>query len=105
MHTASSLSCDVQAWQRLAFRHTLTQNSSLQTANAIVDHRCDDGHVEGLSGHSAARDNVVVKLLATACLAAGLVPRLARRVGRPRATIRILLGLLGSLVMLLSLIN
>merc|ERR1711933_244223 len=105
MHTTRSLSCNVQAGQRLALGHALAQNCSLQTAHAVMDHRRDDGHIEGLSGHSAARDNVVVELLAAASLATGLVPRLARRVGWPRATIRVLLGLLGSLVVLLSLIN
>ena len=43
-----------------------------QAAHAVVDHRRDDGHVEGLLLHGRAGDDVVEELLPAARLAAGL---------------------------------
>mmetsp|Transcript_70927 Transcript_70927/g.188595 ORF Transcript_70927/g.188595 Transcript_70927/m.188595 type:complete len:403 (+) Transcript_70927:249-1457(+) len=65
----------------------------LEAAHAVVDDRRDDRDVEGLGLHLVGGEDVVVELLAAAGLAAGLVPRLARRVGRVGAAIRVLLGL------------
>merc|ERR1719277_2672288 len=105
MDATRGLTGDIQAGQCLIALDALTVNGGLQAAHAIVDHRRDDGDIEWLGGHFASWDDVVVELLTAACLAAGLVPRLARGVGRPRATIGVLLGLLGGLVMLLGLID
>ena len=40
-----------------------------------MDHRGDDGHIERLALHRGPGDDVVVELLATARLAAGLLKR------------------------------
>jgi len=72
-----------------------------QATHAVVDHWCDDGHVEGFMLHARAWQNVVEKLLAAACLAARLIMRLAGGIGRPLALLRMGLSLLGRLVMLL----
>mmetsp|Transcript_22588 Transcript_22588/g.50540 ORF Transcript_22588/g.50540 Transcript_22588/m.50540 type:complete len:412 (+) Transcript_22588:278-1513(+) len=105
MDAPCSLTRHVEARQRLAGFHALAKDRCLQSAHAVMDHRSDDGHIERLRGNCAARDDVVEEFLAAASLPAGLVPRLARRVSGPGATIGVLLGLLGGLIVLLSLVH
>ena len=50
-----------------------------EAAHAVVDHRRDDGHVEGLVLHGRAGDDVVEELLPAARLAAGLAGCRKRR--------------------------
>merc|ERR1719213_338228 len=86
MNPAGSLASDVEAWNDLAgLVDALGIGGALQAAHAVVDHRGDDGYVEGLGRHLGAVDDVVVELLAAAGLAAGLVPGLPGGVGRERA--------------------
>merc|ERR1719356_812570 len=96
MDAARSLAGDVEAGDHLTgLVDALGVHGALQAAHAIVDHRGDDSHVEGLLGHRGAVDDVVVELLAAARLAAGLVPSLSGGVRRERAAFGILLLLLG----------
>mmetsp|Transcript_13802 Transcript_13802/g.36924 ORF Transcript_13802/g.36924 Transcript_13802/m.36924 type:complete len:514 (-) Transcript_13802:112-1653(-) len=99
VHAAGNLASRVQARDGLAL---LVQHGGvavdLKATHAVVDHGCDDGDIEGLALHSAARDHIVVELLAAARLAADLVPRLARGVCGPAATVGVLLRFLGGLV-------
>jgi len=99
VHAAGNLASRVQARDGLAL---LVQHGGvavdLKATHAVVDHGCDDGDIEGLALHSAARDHIVVELFAAARLAADLVPRLARGVCGPAATVGVLLRFLGGLI-------
>merc|ERR1719330_2263563 len=65
MNTPSNLASRVEARDRLAARANHCGVAiDLQASHAIVDHGCDNGHVEGLSLHRRAGDDVVVELLA-----------------------------------------
>merc|ERR1740130_18923 len=84
MHTASNLTCTVETLDDLAIvGHHSPLNIDLQPTHAVVDDRSNDGNVEFLRLDIRALDNVVVKLLATACHSAGLIPRLAAWICRP----------------------
>jgi len=102
MDTASDLTCSVEARNGLAIAvdHCRVR-IDLQTTHAVMDHWCDDGHVERLGLEGRAWDDVVVELLARSCLATGGIPRLTRWVGWVRSTVRILLCLLGSFVVVI----
>jgi hypothetical protein len=78
MNTTSGLTRDIQARKCLAIPDTFALNGGLQASHAVVDDRCDDGHVKRLCGELRSINDVVVELLAAACLARRLIPRLAR---------------------------
>merc|ERR1719171_2410339 len=99
MNTTSSLTGDIQARKCLAIPDTLTLDCGLQASHAIMNDRSDDGHVERLCSELGSINDVVIELLAAACLAGWLIPRLARGVRWPRATIRVLSSLHGGLIM------
>jgi len=102
MDTASDLTCSVEAWNGLAIAVDHCRvHIDLQTTHAVMDHWCDDGDIEGLGLHGRAWDDVVVELLARSCLATSGIPRLTRWVGWVRSTVRILLCLLGSFIVVI----
>merc|ERR1719272_1779599 len=92
--TTCGLACHVKAWDHTGLGNALGLSCALQASHAVVDDRGDDGHVEGVCCNLGALKDVVVELLATASGATGRIPGLAAGVGRPRATIGILLSLL-----------
>mmetsp|Transcript_126763 Transcript_126763/g.364584 ORF Transcript_126763/g.364584 Transcript_126763/m.364584 type:complete len:245 (-) Transcript_126763:719-1453(-) len=102
MHAARDLAGGIQALNRLTVsREDVGVNIDLQAAHAVVDHWRDDRHIKRLRLHLRPGDDVVVELFTRPRLAAGLVPRLARGVRRPRAAVGVALRLLRRLVMLL----
>merc|ERR1719330_1150505 len=65
MNTPSNLASGVEAGDRLAaWANHSGVTVYLQASHAVVDYRCDDGHVKGLRLHRRAGDDVVVELLA-----------------------------------------
>merc|ERR1719487_544326 len=97
---AGRLARDIEPGERLAALHALALRRGLEAAHAVVDHRRDDRHVEGLGGDLGAGELVLVELLAAAGLPRRLVPRLAAGVRRPAPAIGVLLRLHGGLVVL-----
>mmetsp|Transcript_4436 Transcript_4436/g.6516 ORF Transcript_4436/g.6516 Transcript_4436/m.6516 type:complete len:457 (-) Transcript_4436:4-1374(-) len=86
MDTTNNLACPVQTTNDLFLLvHALSPNVDLQSTHAVVDHRSDDGHVEGIIGFQG---EVVVELLPP------LVPGLAATIG----FVGSVLGVLGLLV-------
>jgi len=98
---ASDLARGVETLDGAARAYNVGILVDLQATHAVVDHWSDDGDVERLRGHRGPRDDVVVELLSRSRWAAGLVPRLARRVRRVGPPLRVRFGLLGRLVVLL----
>merc|ERR1740117_2184680 len=94
MDAACGLACYIKAWDHTGLGNALGLSCALQASHAVVDDRGDDGHVEGLCCNLGALKDVVVELLATACRAAGRIPRLATGVGCPLSAIWVLLSLL-----------
>mmetsp|Transcript_51062 Transcript_51062/g.111311 ORF Transcript_51062/g.111311 Transcript_51062/m.111311 type:complete len:514 (-) Transcript_51062:66-1607(-) len=96
VHATGDLARGVESRDHALGADALGKRSDLQAAHAVVDHRGDDGHVEGLGRHLGAGERVVVELLAAARLAARLVPGLAGRVRGEGPAIGVLLRLLRS---------
>merc|ERR1712078_166065 len=102
MNAAGNLTSTVETCNSFTIlAHDRPIHIDLQATHAIVNDRRDNCHKEFLSLDCRAWNNVVVELLATACWAACIIPRLAMRIGWPRATIRILLMLLRCIVVIL----
>merc|ERR1719272_855192 len=94
MDATGGLACNVKAWDHTGLGNALGLSCALQASHAVVDDRGDDGHVERLCCNLGALKDVVVELLASACRAAGRIPRLATGVGCPLSAIWVLLSLL-----------
>merc|ERR1719263_1727873 len=75
MNSSSNLTSSIHSWNHFSFAvNALSICCDLKATHTVVDHRCDDGYVEGLSGHCRAWDDVVVEFLAAAGWATGCIP-------------------------------